>query len=141
MTYEEYKDSDGYLHKAWMNDSGLPHREGAPSYIVYNPDGSVDREYFLFNGFLHRELGPAEICYEPDGSIDVEGFYINDRLHRETGPAQIYYNSDGSIRMGRFYLNGECLGTDKKGFWKLWDNLNEEQRNNQELLKYLTRYS
>jgi antitoxin component YwqK of YwqJK toxin-antitoxin module len=104
-------------------------------------DGSFDREWRTEDGKFHREDGPAIIWYYPNGSIKREYFYIDGKFHRELGPAVICYNGDGSIKIERFYLNGEYLDYNKKGFWKLWDNLTEEQRRNPELLKCLARFS
>ena len=113
MTYEECKDSDGYLHKEWMTEDGKLHREDGPAYIHHSPDGSIRTEYF----------------------------YLNGRLHRESGPAYIHHNYNSSTKDEWFYFNGNYIGSGKRGFWKLWDCLTEEQRKNPELLKYLVRFS
>jgi antitoxin component YwqK of YwqJK toxin-antitoxin module len=113
VSYEEIKFLDGSFRREWRAEDGKLHREYGPAYIYYYTNGSTKHEFFCLNGALHRELGPAEIRYDPDGSINME----------------------------LFYLNGKFLGENREGFWKLWDNLTEEQRNNQELLKYLTRFS
>lgn len=61
--------------------------------------------------------------------------------NREDGPAKIRYYPDGSINWEAFYLDGNYLGSNKKGFWRLWDRLDEERRQAPSLLKYLARYS
>jgi hypothetical protein len=102
---------------------------------------SFREEWINEKGELHRESGPAQIYYNHYGSIRSQFFCINGKSHRESGPAQIYYNPDGSIYLEDFYLSGECLGHNKKGFWALWDRLDDKKRQNQELLKYLVRFS
>ena len=65
----------------------------------------------------------------------------NGKPHREDGPAIIWYRPDGSILEEDFYLNGKYLGQNKKGFWVLWDGLNEDERKNPEILKYMAKFS
>jgi hypothetical protein len=76
-----------------------------------------------------------------NGSFRREWRNISYQCHREDGPAIIYYHPDGSILEEDFYLNGKHLGTNNIGFWVLWDRLNEDKRQNPELLKYLVRFS
>ena len=113
MSYEEIKFLDGSFRREWRAEDGKLHREYGPAYIHYYSDGSTKLEFFCLNGALHRELGPAEIRYDPDGSINRE----------------------------LFFLNGKLLGEKRGGFWKLWDNLTEEQRKVPDILKYLAKYS
>jgi len=113
VNYREWICASGYLHKEWRNE--LFHR--------------------------HREYGPAFTTQYPDGSIRCELFYLNSILHRKSGPAEIYYNLDGSIEWEDFFLNGKLLGENKGGFWRLWDKINEDERKNPTLLKYLAKYS
>jgi hypothetical protein len=108
---------------------------------IKHSDGSFRRVWRTEDGKSHREDGPAIIWYNSDGSIFEEGFYLNDVSHRESGPAIISYHPDGSILEEDFYLNGKHLGTNNIGFWVLWDRLDEDKRNNPELLKYLVRFS
>ena len=61
--------------------------------------------------------------------------------HRDSGPAIISYDLDGSIECEVFYISGKYLGSDKEGFWALWEILNEVERQASEILKYLSRYS
>ena len=112
MNYRERKDTNGFLHKEWIE-----------------------------KGFFHRNPGPAEICYYPDGSIRREEFWIYGNPHRESGPAKIIYFPDGSIEQEEFWIWGNLIGRDNKGFWALWKRLNEEQRQSPEILKCLARYS
>jgi hypothetical protein len=76
-------------------------------------NGFLRKEWRNKAGYLNRESGPAEICYEPDGSIEWEAFHIA----------------------------GEYLGRDKRGFWRLWEILDERQRQDPDILKYLARFS
>jgi hypothetical protein len=76
-----------------------------------------------------------------DGSFQREWMDEKGEYHREDGPASICYRSDGSIFEEDFYLHGKYLGENKEGFWALWDRLDEDKRNNPELLKYLVRFS
>ena len=89
----------------------------------------------------HRIGGPAYIKYYDSGLVFFEEFYINGILHREDGPAKISYYADGSIEFERFFFYGDYIGESKKGFWALWDRLDEDGRKNPELLKYLMRFS
>ena len=113
MIYNEWKDSDGFIYKEWGND---------------------DEKY-------HRESGPALICYYPDGSIKIELFYVAGKFHRDSGPASTYYHPNGRIILEEFYIAGEFLGDNKKGFWALWEILDEEGRQAPDILKCLVRYS
>jgi hypothetical protein len=113
LNYKEWIGINGLLHKEWRNEAGS----------------------------LHREDGPAQINYYRDGSIEWEEFHIAGKIHRKSGPAQICYHPDGSIDWVFFYVSGEYLGRNKRGFWALWDRLDEEGRQAQDILKYLARYS
>jgi hypothetical protein len=141
VIYREWKDNNGLLNKEWTREDKILHRESGPARIRYFPDGLICLEQFLVNGFLHRESGPAYIRYNTDGSIDSEEFCIDGKLHRESGPAYIRYNTDGSIDLEEFHIAGEFLGIDNEGFWKLWERLDERQRQAPNILKYLARYS
>jgi hypothetical protein len=113
VSYRKWKDGNGYLRKEWRNELH----------------------------FLHREDGPAYICYYTDGTIMWEEFYLNGKNHRYSGPAQISYNRDGSIEWKSFYIKGKHLGDEEKGFWALWERLDEEGRQDPDILKCLARYS
>ena len=113
MSYREWKDNAGYVHKECRNELHFLHREDGPAYIQYWPGDTVHLESFLINGVYHRYSGPAYICYNLDGSIEWEHFYVD----------------------------GELLGDDKKGFWALWERLDEEGRRAPDILKCLARYS
>jgi hypothetical protein len=76
-----------------------------------------------------------------NGSFRREWRNISYQCHREDGPAIIRYHPDGSINEELFYLNEKYLGKDEKGFWALWDNLTDDKRQNQEILKCLIRFS
>jgi hypothetical protein len=141
MSYKEYKDVDGYLHKQWRNKLGEHHREDGPAHICYNPNGSINSQSFYINGHFHREDGPANILYDSYGNICYEGFFRYGRHHSEMGAAQIWYNRDGSINEEFFCFKGEHLGKDNVGFWRLWEILNEVERQAPAILKFLARYS
>jgi hypothetical protein len=114
--------------------------EALINYLAWkDSDGSFCKEWFDEDGYLHRECGTASIRLRADGSIQWERFYLNGVYHRDRGPAYIEYHSDGSIRE-HFCLHGEYLGEDCEGFWALWGDLTYEQRQNHDILKYLTRY-
>lgn len=113
MSYIELKDKAGYIHRKWRNKFQHLHREDGPAYIQYGPGYTVILESFSINGVSHRDSGPAYIRYKPDGSIDLEFFYVS----------------------------GEFLGDGKKGFWALWERLDEEGRQAPDILKCLARYS
>lgn len=112
MSYREWKGADGSLHKEWRNEAGL----------------------------FHREDGPAQISYYTDGSIEWETFWMAGLPSRDLGPAQTLYNIDGKILLEHFYIKGKHLGSNKKGFWGLWEKLTEVERQAPEFLKCLTRY-
>lgn len=71
------EDSQG--NKFWLNEAGLPHRDGDLPAVLYNGD----QEWFQ-NGKLHRENGPAKIT--KDG---LEVWFKEGGVHRapEDGPA------------------------------------------------------
>jgi hypothetical protein len=141
MSYNEYKDSYGYLRKMWTNEYDRYHREGSPALIHYYLDGSIDMEVFYIDGRLHREDGPAQLRYYPDGSIKLELFVINSVQHRKCGPAEIWYNPDGSIDSEEFWVYGDFIGYNKVGFWTLWSKLTEVERQSPSILKCLARFS
>ena len=140
VTYEKFESSDGYVREKWLNDCGLLHREGAPAYILYDDEHHIVCEEFCFNGEYHRDGGPAAIQYNKKGAIINERYSFRGKEHRDDGPAVTWYNDDGSIDFEVFIIHGKRLGNDKKGFWALWDSLTEEQRNNPEILKCLSRF-
>ena len=63
-----------------------------------------------------------------------------EEYHRLDGPAYISYHPNGSIRIEEFWINGKYIGCNKFGFWSLWDSLTEADKQNPNLLKYLSRY-
>ena len=89
-------------------------------------------------------LGEVFMSYKeikhPDCSFRREWRTEDGRIHREDGPAVIYYYPDGSIKTEAFYINGKFLGTDKEGFWKLWDRLIEDKRQSCEILKCSSKF-
>jgi antitoxin component YwqK of YwqJK toxin-antitoxin module len=141
VSYKEYKNEKGILHKEWRNHIGELHRMDGPAYIEHYAEGSVRMEIFVFNGKTHREGAPAAILYMPNGMIELEGFYRLGKQYRQSGPQSIGYYPDGSIKFEGFVFNGISLGKNKGGFWRLWDKINEDERKNPTLLKYLAKYS
>lgn len=113
MSYEERINTRGYLSKEWRND----------------------------NGKLHNDKGPACIIYHFNGFLLLESFYINGVSHRDDGPASIWYKESGVVDFYSFWFNGSHLGISNTGFWALWDRLSDEQRMNQNILKFLLKYS
>ena len=78
-------------------------------------------------GALHRLDGPA-VEY-----VDSEKHWCqNGRLHREDGPAVEL--QDGSVD---WYFKDECLGKNIDGFWRFWERLDEDQRQNVNLHMWL----
>ena len=78
-------------------------------------------------GKLHRTGGPAAELSNGD-----KEWCVNGKLHRLNGPA--IERSDGEKA---WYVNDKFLGYDNKGFWKLWDTLTPEQKQDPVLLSYL----
>lgn len=113
MSYKEWIDESDYLIKEWRNDAGK----------------------------IHNDDGPARIEYHSSGFLLLEKFYKNGKLHREDGPASIWYKKNGVIDFYSFWFNGAHIGLLDDGFWALWDRLNDEQRKNPNILKFLLKYS
>lgn len=109
----EWEDDIGYRFEEWRND-----------------DGNLD-----------REDGPALVKYFPDGSIAMESFWVKGLLHCKDGPATIKYDENKNVIFLFFSFEGKSLGSDKKGFWALWERLDEEGRQAQDILKCLARFS
>ena len=59
-------------------------------------------------------------------------WYKDDELHRTDGPA---VERAGGWK--DWFLNDQFLGHGDFGFWALWDRLNDEQKNNLDLLMHL----
>ncbi len=114
MIYKEWKDSDGSINKVWVNKCGDRHREDGPAFISTYKDGTIRREEFWRRGERYNITGPAIIGYNNDGSIFVEHYYLS---------------------VSRY------LGSDKRGFWGLWDMLNERERKHPSILKLMLRYT
>jgi antitoxin component YwqK of YwqJK toxin-antitoxin module len=141
VSYKEYIDERGFLHKQWVNNSGVCHRDDGPADIGYYPDGSMCYEEFYINGVMHREGGPAEIIYYSNGLLKAETFVVKGKYHREDGPADISYLEDGSISFEAYYFKNKFLGTGYIGFWNFWKNIDGKQKQNINVLKYLLRHS
>jgi antitoxin component YwqK of YwqJK toxin-antitoxin module len=140
MRYKAFKESDGCLIKTWSNKAGLFHHEKLPAYISHYNDGQVCREEYYDNGFLHRVGGPAYKRYGEDGKVLCIKHMIRGNEHKKDGPAVIYYNYDESISFEEFWVSGKFLGQGREGFWRLWDKLNEKERNSIDILKLLSRF-
>jgi hypothetical protein len=92
-------------------------------------------------GKLHREGGPAHIKKYNDGVI-YESFFYHDDFHRKDGPARTWINvNNPSYYKDEYWYCGMYLSEGKEGFWNLWNNLNEEERENPNILKLLIRYA
>jgi antitoxin component YwqK of YwqJK toxin-antitoxin module len=141
MICEEKIGISGFLIRTWKNKFGQLHRDSGPAFIVYHKNGNIKLEEFFTNGCLNREDGPARISYYSDGSIQFKIFMSNNLRSRKDGCATLWYNGDGSVAFENYYLYGKYLGKDKKGFWALWDSLNEEERKNLKILNMLSIYS
>ena len=141
MKYSEFKNRKGYLVKTWSNKAGVYHHDKLPAYISYHENGRIYEEEYYENGALHRIGDPASITYYENGNIFFSIYSVRGNIHRRDGPAIIDYNYDGSILREEFWLSGICLGQNEKGFWKLWDKLNEKERNNINIIKSLSRLS
>lgn len=76
LSYKEYFDEDGFLHKQWRDYDGNLHREDGPCWIICEPNGLVFYEEFYIGGIRHNINGPAAIFYNDDGSISIETFFI-----------------------------------------------------------------
>ena len=110
--------------KRWINKSGELHREDGPA--VEYVDGT---KIWIQNGKCHRLDGPA--AEMANGS---KHWYKDGKLHRADGPAIEW----GTVKLSTtWYHNNHHLGQDIEGFWKLWDLLNEEERQNVNLHMWL----
>jgi hypothetical protein len=104
----------------WYKHNKL-HHEGGPARIYSN-----GLQEWWINGRKHRADGPAVIF-----SSEHEEWWLNGKRHRLDGPAVI---KSGGIQ--DWYSNGKYLGRGAEGFWALWESLNEDLRENFELLKF-----
>jgi hypothetical protein len=78
-------------------------------------------------GQLHRTDGPA-VKWEGGN----EEWFMNGKRHRQNGPAIVLSSGDKF-----WYVNGKGLGKNEEGFWRLWDRLTPEQKQDPVLLSYL----
>jgi antitoxin component YwqK of YwqJK toxin-antitoxin module len=140
MSYQKFESPDGHYTETWQDERNICHRLGLPAYISYYPNGILSKETYYIRGVRHRLDGPADIDYHLNGSVYSESFVKNGDMDRRDGPARIHYSDDGSIIYEAFYIDDHFLGHDKRGFWGLWGNLKEEERNNINILKLLVRY-
>jgi hypothetical protein len=89
----------------------------------------LDRiEMWTKNDNFHREDGPARIWLDED----YEEWWVDGRLHRLDGPARIWKD-----RLYEWWVNGLYLGDNDKGFEAIWNILNDEEKENVNLLKYI----
>ena len=89
-------------------------------------DDNGSKEWYL-NDKCHRTDGPA-VEYA-DGTKE---WWVDGKRHRTDGPAIVY--ADGTKQ---WCVDGRFLGYNDKGFWALWDCLDDTQRNNINLLLHL----
>jgi hypothetical protein len=141
MTFETYYNLDGSYTEVWQNEKNRIHRIGLPAYILYCKNKTIKLEGYFNNGVYHRLDGPALISYHSNGSVRLEVFRKKGCMDRRDGAAEIHYNDDGSIMAEYFQINDNYIGLNKKGFWALWAELNEEERENPGILKLLAKYS
>lgn len=90
------------------------------------------------DGDCHRVDGPAYITYYENGALSCEEYFINGTIHRRDGPAFISYRENGKVANDIYYIDGNYLGQNTDGFWKLWEYLSEDERNNSNILKILS---
>ena len=95
------------------------------SVMIIHKDGT--KLWRNEKGQLHRTVGPAIEWYTGSKEWIVRG-----KPHRLNGPA--IEHPDGSKS---WYVNGEWLGSNDKGFWRLWDRLTPEQKQDPTLISYL----
>ena len=114
-------DKDGT--KRWLQNGNL-HRLDGPA--AQWPDGKTK---WYQNGKRHRLDGPAV-----EWTDGTKIWYQNGELHRIDGPA--VEDPNGSAM---WYIHGHFLGRDLKGFWELWERLDETQRQNVNLHMWLAR--
>lgn len=109
-----------------MNSRKEIHDRGDHYYVIWLNE---ERAY-------HRDDGPSWILYRENGTMYAENYYNNGKLDRRDGPAEIYYSEDGSIDHQSFYILGRFFGS----FWEYFDNLNEKEKNNHNILKIMLRH-
>jgi hypothetical protein len=73
-----YRCGQVWLEEWYDNNSGLPHREGGPAVIAYNPGGEPQREEWHRMGCLSREDGPALIYRS--GGMELRAWYRGGHL-------------------------------------------------------------
>lgn len=120
MSYSEYNMYGGFLIKEWRNEEGHLHREDGPAYIriaLHNKNQFAEYESYRCHG------------------------HTNGSIHRIDGPARIWYDSNGLVTREEFWISHECLGSDKEGFFVFWDLLSEEEKQNNNVLKLLIKYT
>lgn len=78
-------------------------------------------------GELHREDGPALI-----NTSGTKFWFLCGVRHRIDGPA-----IEWSDKTSDWYYHGEFLGISEAGFWKLWERLSEDERQNINLHKWI----
>ena len=119
MSYSEYNMHGGFLIKEWRNELGCLHREDGPAYIrmaLHNKNQFAEYESYRY--------------HTANGSI-----------HRIDGPARIWYDSNGLVTREEFWISHKRLGYDKEGFFVFFDLLSEEEKQNNNVLKLLIKYT
>lgn len=110
-----------------MNSRKEIHDYGDHCYVIWLNE---EHDY-------HRDDGPSWILYRKNGTMYAEKYYNNGKLDRRDGPAEIFYSEDGSIDYESFYILDKCFLND---FWEYFDNLNEKEKNNHNILKTMLKY-
>ena len=78
-------------------------------------------------GLYHQIDGPAL-----EFKNGHKEWWLSGKLHRINGPAVEWANGEKV-----WWVNGKRLGFGDEGFWKLWDRLTPEQKQDSVLLSYL----
>jgi len=102
-----YYSNGNVATKAWRIGNKL-HRKGAPAFIAYRYDGSLEMKVWYINDQEYCEDGGAsEICYFANGSVSYEEWYDGERQHRVDGPACIRYHENGAVKAMMWYVDDE----------------------------------
>jgi hypothetical protein len=115
MRAEAEYTTDGVLRRlVFRKDNGSKHREGAPAYRSYYPNGRLRVVGWSMNGKRHREDGPAYTSYLGDGRPFLVQWYFKGSPHRLDGPAYtVYHTSSGQVVKYSWYLYGRRYTEDE----------------------------
>ncbi len=70
-------------------------------------------------------------------------YYEEGKINRLNGPASSYFHYKGDLLfvVEHYFIKGNYIGSDKDGFWALWDLLDDDGRSSQNMLNLLAKYS